>query len=567
MSHQFLLILTCLLVSFTESIGQRASFQDLGCTQIMRLQRQRTANSVYALRLKQTDTGVPDEQQATRVGETMYTIPVVVHVIHNGEAIGSVNNPSDATVQAMIGLLNNGFRKSGPLYGGVDTGIQFQLAIRSPQCGSTTGINRVNGSRISNYTAGGIAIETHEGSADEVAVKTLSRWPNTDYINIWIVNKINGNSQAGGFVWELQYSSALNDGIVICASAVNATDKTIIHQMGHIFNLQHTFDDNSGETSCPSLTACAATGDRVCDTEPVLNVPCSATLNTCTRAPFQTADAKLNYTVKNNYMSYTDCQWMFTQGQKERMRAMLVAYRNGLLTSGGLTAPSVGPPLACAVSATNGLSLYYGVERVKLNTLNVYSKSSADDGAFYVDRTCNQRTTLTAGQAYPLTIRPFYGNYQYIQAYLDYNADGDFDDANEKLLTRMDTSTTISIRVPTSGVQLNKPLRLRIIADNPDGKAPTACSLAGTPVEYQGVGQVEDYTVVVLPRTVTSVTSGDWTSPATWSCNCVPVDTDLVFIQASHIVSISNGLVQARAINLLGKLTYAADGRLKLAGN
>ena len=32
------------------------------------------------------------------------------------------------------------------------------------------------------------------GSADEVAVKNLSRWPNTDYINIWIVNKINGST-------------------------------------------------------------------------------------------------------------------------------------------------------------------------------------------------------------------------------------------------------------------------------------------------------------------------------------------------------------------------------------
>src|SRR5688572_14225741 len=37
-------------------------------------------------------------------------IPVVVHVLHNGEAVGAGNNISDAQVQSQIAVLNEDFR-------------------------------------------------------------------------------------------------------------------------------------------------------------------------------------------------------------------------------------------------------------------------------------------------------------------------------------------------------------------------------------------------------------------------------------------------------------------------
>lgn len=503
--------------------------------------------------------------RGARVQETVYTVPIVVHVIHTGEAIGTIYNPSDASIMAMIGQLNAAFRKNGAQYGGVDIGIQFQLAIRSPSCGSTTGINRVNGSGVPNYTTGGIAVGTYAGSADEVAVKSLSRWPNTDYVNIWIVNKIQGDANAGGFAFFPEYNSALTDGIVITAGTVMGSNKTIVHEMGHVFNLYHTFYDDGYETACPSLSNCSTTGDRVCDTEPVINSPCSATINTCTGAAFQVADAGLGYTIKNNYMGYTNCQWVFTQGQKDRMKAALVTFRNGLLTSGGLLMPEASASIACSVSALNGLSSYYGIERVTFNTLDVYSNSSAADGAFYVDRTCNQRTTVTSGQSYSLTVQASYGNYQYLRAYLDYNADGDFNDAGENIMTTQGGFGSATITIPAAGVTINTPIRLRIVADNPNGASPTACSLNGTSSE--GIGQIEDYTVIITPRIVTSVASGSWTNPGTWSCSCIPASSDSVSIQTGHIISISSGLVQARRLTLDGKLQYAAGGRLQLTGN
>ena len=569
MKH-LLLILPLLVSIAKDATGQTNSAQTLTCGFGQLMQQRWEHDPLFVQRLKQSEAILQQqltEQRGARMQqETIYTVPVVVHIIHNGEAVGTANNPSDSSIQAMIGVLNAGWRKNLPQSGGVDIGIQFQLAIRSPQCGSTTGIDRVNGSGVTNYTTGGIAIGTYTGSADEVTVKALSRWPNTDYINIWIVNKINGNSNAGGFAFFPQYNSALNDGIVVAAGTVNGTNKTIVHEMGHVFNLYHTFHDDGNETSCPSLTSCATTGDQVCDTEPVLNIPCSETSNTCTGTTFQVADASFNYTVKNNYMGYTDCQWMFTQGQKDRIRAALLAFRGGLLTSGALTAPAASPPLACTVSAANGLSPYYGVGQVTFNTLNVYSNSSMADGAFYVDRTCNQRTTLTRGQSYSLIVQGVYdGNTEYLQAYIDYNSDGDFNDVGETILNTTGSSATVTVNIPTTGITLNKPLRLRIVGDNIQGTAPTACNLIGNAM--YGSGQIEDYSVVIVTRTIVSVASGSWTTPATWSCNCIPTATDIVSIQAGHTVSISSGAQQALALTLLGKLQYAAGGQLQLTGN
>jgi hypothetical protein len=103
--------------------------------------------------------------------DSLYTLPIVVHVIHTGTAIGSPDNPTDAQIHAMIQSLNDAWRKNGTSFGGVDMKMQFQLAIRSPLCGTTTGINRVNGSSVPNYTSGGIGVDNFPGSADQVLVK------------------------------------------------------------------------------------------------------------------------------------------------------------------------------------------------------------------------------------------------------------------------------------------------------------------------------------------------------------------------------------------------------------
>ena len=437
-----------------------------------------------------------------RDNNAVYILPVVVHVIHTGTAVGAADNPTNAQINALISNLNKSFRKQLSTSGGADMRIQFKLAIRSPNCTSTTGINRVDGSVVANYATGGITNYNYTGSADEKLVKNLSRWPNTDYINIWIVNKINGNaSYPGGYAYFPEYNSAAIDGLVLQASVVNGTNSTIVHEMGHFLNLYHTFYDGAYETTCASNTDCANEGDKVCDTEVHLNVPCSTTTNGCnSNSPFVMADTTKHYTVQNNYMGYTDCQYMFTAGQKTRARAALFSFRYGLVTSKALTAPVSGSVVAaCTPSATNGLSPYYGVQKVELNTLSVYSHTSMADGAFYIDRSCNQSTQVIMGQTYTLSVAGCYGNPHRIKVFIDYNNDGDFSDSNETVLSTYKGAIVKQITIPVAGVVTGMPLRMRVVADNPALPNPTACQLHGTAAE--GAGQIEDYAVIVLPPT------------------------------------------------------------------
>ena len=88
------------------------------------------------------------------ISSRMYTdatikIPVVVHVIHNGEAVGSGSNISDAQIASQIKVLNNDFKRLNadtsktPQEFQSDAGkinIEFVLAKQSPDGVVTNGI-------------------------------------------------------------------------------------------------------------------------------------------------------------------------------------------------------------------------------------------------------------------------------------------------------------------------------------------------------------------------------------------------------------------------------------------
>jgi len=75
---------------------------------------------------------------SSKTTATILTIPVVVHVIHNGQAIGVAPNITDAQVQSQITVLNEDFRKMLATNGyntnpvGADVEIEFKLALQDP---------------------------------------------------------------------------------------------------------------------------------------------------------------------------------------------------------------------------------------------------------------------------------------------------------------------------------------------------------------------------------------------------------------------------------------------------
>jgi hypothetical protein len=268
------------------------------------------------------------QNSGARTPHAVVTLPIVVHVIHLGEPVGTGTNISDAQIQAAIAGLNSRWRNSNGL--GVDFEVDFCLASRDPAGNATNGINRVDGSAVPNYPSWGIAIGGCSNGAIEDDVKILSRWPVASYYNIWVVNRI-CNGQWGG--WSYYPYGGVNDGACVVYAYMNGSNSLLSHEVGHGFFLYHTFEGDGGNAYCPANANCATDGDHVCDTPPHKQNDCGST-DVCTGIGIWDNS-------RYNYMSYCSGTDRFTQGQKDRVQATLSAGpRVALLTSLGCSAPT-----------------------------------------------------------------------------------------------------------------------------------------------------------------------------------------------------------------------------------
>lgn len=272
-----------------------------------------------------------------------YSIPVVVHIVHNGEAVGVGSNISDAQVQSQIRVLNDDFRRMNadtvntpPEFAAVagSLDIRFVLAKQDPEGLATTGIVRVNGGR-SSWTMN-----------DNYDLKKTSYWPAEEYMNIWVCNLTDGyvgyaqmpESTLQGM--ENSSTNRLTDGIVVWYKAFGSVDdgaftldpifdkgRTATHETGHFLGLIHIWGDDTGCTG----------SDYVGDTPNQ-----AASTNGCPTHP--RTDSCGDTIMFQNYLDYTDddCMNLFTQGQVGRMVTVLEnsLRRNSLLTSPGLQDPA-----------------------------------------------------------------------------------------------------------------------------------------------------------------------------------------------------------------------------------
>lgn len=270
---------------------------------------------------------------ASRV-EALYTIPVVVHVMHTGGAVGSTYNPTDAQIVGAINYLNQvyagtytGMTPAAPGGAAGDMQIQFALAQRTPTCGATNGIDRVDASALSGYIANGV---NSNSSASDIALKDLARWNPAQYYNIWVVNKIDGNDGTSGqFIagYALFAGGPTNrDGTVMLATQMVAGQKTLPHEVGHALNLYHPFEGSSDDTQCPSnLPSCTSAGDQCCDTDPIrlaYNVGTGLYSFNC-RTGANPCGGTYSINTESNFMSYTNCYTLFTNDQKARVQAAM----------------------------------------------------------------------------------------------------------------------------------------------------------------------------------------------------------------------------------------------------
>ncbi|MGI4863557.1 MAG: M43 family zinc metalloprotease [Janthinobacterium lividum] len=348
---------------------------------------------------KSTNAPTPHTQ---RTAGFVYTLPVVVHVIYNGEAVGVGTNISQAQIQSQIDVLNEDYRNLNadgnntsvvpsvfqPLRG--DAQVQFQLALRDPNGNmmAEPGIDRVN--RTSKrFTAG-----PYTDAYIDRTIKPQTYWDPEQYINIWVMNlgggllgyaqfpdntaNLGGLSPLGGL--------ASTDGVVILYYAFgsraknpagtyeapgqtpmsNIYDKgrTLTHELGHYMSLRHIWGDDDDEPDQCSFS------DYVNDTpnQAIENFGCPSFPHvSCANGP--------GGEMFMNYMDYVNdaCMALFSKGQAERIQAIMSSgtpRRANLVNS-----PALCPSIVAATAANSGATCLGG-------TLNLTATGPA--GATYV---------------------------------------------------------------------------------------------------------------------------------------------------------------------------------------
>lgn len=310
----------------------------------------------YRLKTEQFNDFAKNFSISTMKSGSVLRVPVVVHVMHKGEAVGSGSNISEADINQGILQLNERFRKIPGSLGdgnGVDVEIEFALAIRDPNGNCTNGIVRYNMSGQSAYMNYGVNRDNTNGIEDG-DLKALSRWNTNQYYNIYLVSEIDDNECGYGIQGYAYFASAHGqsyDGMVqLGCKFAQSGNTTLTHELGHALNLYHTFEGDANGTSCPSNTSCSTQGDRVCDIPPHIRSAsdCVAGTNSC-----DGGSSKELFI--HNYMDYSSdaCQSEFTAGQKTRAVAALTTNRASYLESNGNM--SLVPPASAGVdfSASN----------------------------------------------------------------------------------------------------------------------------------------------------------------------------------------------------------------------
>jgi hypothetical protein len=237
-----------------------------------------------------------------RAAADVYTIPVVVHVVHRN----AQQNISEDQILSQIAILNEDFRRMNSDADDIwpqaaDSEIEFCLANLDPDGNPTNGITRTS-TTVNSFNLSNRVKFTNQGGHDA--------WPSGDYLNFWVCNLAGtllgyaqfpgGNPATDGIVCDFNYV-----GNIGTATMPYHLGRTATHEVGHWLGLRHIWGDGG-----------CGVDDNIADTplSDASNGGCNIGHISC-----GTVD------MVQNYMDYTNdaCMNLFTEGQKTRMRSFL----------------------------------------------------------------------------------------------------------------------------------------------------------------------------------------------------------------------------------------------------
>ncbi len=328
-----------------------------------------TRNYVKTLEAKKA-MKAPLSRGTASSAPAVYIIPIVFHILHqNGP-----ENISDAQIMDEMRILNEDWGHMNPdtsdactpyfksIEGNIQ--VQFRLAQIDPNGNCTNGIDRI----YTNLT----------NNANDVS--KINWWNRTKYVNVWVVKSITvgGTPDVAGYAYfpfEVDApEAAAYDGVLILSNYIGSigtssplTSRALSHELGHVMNLEHPW----GLTNSPGVS---------CGDDGVGDTPETEGYDYC---PADSNHAKICDTVSKsplyvvtenyqNFMDYSYCSMMFTQGQQERIWAALntgLAERNNLWDTANLIATGVYTP---ATTECVPMASFYG------NTCYVCQGASVD---------------------------------------------------------------------------------------------------------------------------------------------------------------------------------------------
>jgi hypothetical protein len=291
------------------------------------------------------------QQNAQAKSAAPVVLPVIVHVIHGGQNVGSYPNMTQAQINTQLLSLNADFAGTGfnvgnlpSVFSGLvsNTGISFCYAKLDPtgDCLSEPGVDRVDYRTISGVTNPASANTSAAlMSLMDNYIKPATIWDPTKYLNIW-VSDVGAGAQILGYATFPANSTlsgifgtgnSQNDGVWVWTRAFGSSGfaqapynkgRTATHEIGHWLGLRHIW------------------GDSNCGTDYCNDTPVSQNDNYgCPVHPYKLGVCSLNTTGEMfmNFMDYSDdaCLYLFTPDQNTRMQTALTngTYRNQLNAS------------------------------------------------------------------------------------------------------------------------------------------------------------------------------------------------------------------------------------------